>query len=189
MAREQLLAAKDLIQKKRYSEARQLLLTIDSPTAKQWLNKLDEIAPDTPAFQPIHSISTPPEILSSFGESAESVINTNLQEMVRSSHLQIEQQNRQIKLLQRVNGSLILLMFLMLVLLSATLFSGTGLLAKLVPQPIAPGQSFETDTIDCREIKSYADKGWRVVAAYSYQTGSSSFGYTVYTNCVIERPR
>jgi hypothetical protein len=39
-------AAKQLIQDKNYSEARTLLRSIDHPTASQWLEKLDQIAPE-----------------------------------------------------------------------------------------------------------------------------------------------
>ncbi|MCA0453434.1 MAG: hypothetical protein LCI00_05625 [Chloroflexi bacterium] len=38
-------AAKELIDEKRYGEARALLKTIDHPTAITWLDKLDVIAP------------------------------------------------------------------------------------------------------------------------------------------------
>lgn len=38
-------AAKQLIQKKQYDQARALLETVDHPTATKWLAKLDEIAP------------------------------------------------------------------------------------------------------------------------------------------------
>lgn len=47
MSKNKLLAAKELIQEKRYAEARAILKTIDHPTAREWLKKLDEIAPDT----------------------------------------------------------------------------------------------------------------------------------------------
>ena len=43
LSRERLLQAKDLIKRKRYDEARQLLKTIDHPTATLWLNKLDSM--------------------------------------------------------------------------------------------------------------------------------------------------
>lgn len=46
MSREQLQAAKQLIEERRYAEARSLLRQIDHPTAKRWLAKLDEIAPE-----------------------------------------------------------------------------------------------------------------------------------------------
>lgn len=42
-----MLAAKELIQEKRYDEARALLKTVDHPTAREWLKKLDRIAPPT----------------------------------------------------------------------------------------------------------------------------------------------
>lgn len=42
-------AAKELIDEKRYDEARALLRTIDHPTAAKWLDKLDVIAPVTQA--------------------------------------------------------------------------------------------------------------------------------------------
>ncbi len=45
MATDKLQRAKDLIQVKRYDEARAVLKTVDHPTAQKWLQKLDEIAP------------------------------------------------------------------------------------------------------------------------------------------------
>lgn len=41
--RDQLLEARDLIQAKRYPQARALLVTIDHPKAYEWLQKLDEV--------------------------------------------------------------------------------------------------------------------------------------------------
>lgn len=46
MSKQKMLAARELIQEKRYAEARALLKTIDDPTAKAWLKKLDAIAPE-----------------------------------------------------------------------------------------------------------------------------------------------
>jgi hypothetical protein len=46
MSKQKMLAARELIQEKRYAEARALLKTIDDPKAKEWLKKLDEIAPE-----------------------------------------------------------------------------------------------------------------------------------------------
>lgn len=43
-------AAKELIDEKRYDEARALLKTIDHPTAAKWLDRLDVIAPATQAI-------------------------------------------------------------------------------------------------------------------------------------------
>jgi len=45
MSAEQLQIARQLIQQKKYSEARAILEQLDHPTATQWLDKLDEIAP------------------------------------------------------------------------------------------------------------------------------------------------
>lgn len=45
MSKQKMLAAKELIQEKRYDEARMILKTVDHPTAKLWLEKLDKIAP------------------------------------------------------------------------------------------------------------------------------------------------
>lgn len=45
--KEQMAKAKDLIKQKRYAEARRILVKIDSPTAREWLAKLDKIAPET----------------------------------------------------------------------------------------------------------------------------------------------
>jgi hypothetical protein len=50
---QQFIAARDLLTAKRYAEARALLIQIDHPTAKQWLARLDQIAPvPTPAAPP-----------------------------------------------------------------------------------------------------------------------------------------
>lgn len=46
MAEQQLQIARQLINEKRYTEARALLSGLDHPTAKKWLAKLDEIAPE-----------------------------------------------------------------------------------------------------------------------------------------------
>src|SRR5829696_3714612 len=43
MQRDKMLEARQLITEKRYSEARLILEAVDHPTAKQWLQKLDEI--------------------------------------------------------------------------------------------------------------------------------------------------
>jgi len=45
MSKAKLLAAKELINEKKYNEARLLLRGVDDPIAKKWLAKLDEIAP------------------------------------------------------------------------------------------------------------------------------------------------
>lgn len=47
MSKHKMLAARELIKEKRYAEARAILRTVDHPTARQWLAKLDEIAPET----------------------------------------------------------------------------------------------------------------------------------------------
>ncbi len=50
MSQVKLAAAKELIQEKRYEEARTLLMTINDPTATRWLEKLNKISPPrTPA--------------------------------------------------------------------------------------------------------------------------------------------
>jgi hypothetical protein len=50
MSKQKMLAARELIQEKRYAEARALLKTIDDPKAKEWLKKLDEIDPPFPTL-------------------------------------------------------------------------------------------------------------------------------------------
>ena len=50
MSTERMLKARELIAAKRYAEARAILETIDHPKAKEWLAKLDVIAPN--AAQP-----------------------------------------------------------------------------------------------------------------------------------------
>ncbi len=44
--RQQMIKARNLIIRKQYDEARQLLLTLDHALANQWLDQLDEVAPD-----------------------------------------------------------------------------------------------------------------------------------------------
>src|SRR5690606_37750925 len=46
MSKQKMLAARELINEKRYAEARTLLKTIDDRKAKEWLKKLDQIAPE-----------------------------------------------------------------------------------------------------------------------------------------------
>lgn len=45
----------------------------------------------------------------------------------------------------------------------------------------------ETQIIDCRDVSDAAVDGWHVVSSYSYELGDASEGYTVYTECVMER--
>lgn len=52
MSREQLQRAGDLIRAKRFAEARAILKTIDHPTAREWLKKLDSLAPEPPPNPP-----------------------------------------------------------------------------------------------------------------------------------------
>jgi hypothetical protein len=49
MSREKMAAAKQLIQEKKYTEARVILRTIDHPTARKWLVQLDQRAPQKKA--------------------------------------------------------------------------------------------------------------------------------------------
>lgn len=50
MSKAKFAAARELITEKKYDQARSILETIDHPTAKDWLKKLDEIAPINPNF-------------------------------------------------------------------------------------------------------------------------------------------
>jgi hypothetical protein len=52
MSRDQMLRAKELIEVKQYAEARTILETINHPTAKQWLAKLDDIDPENDLGDP-----------------------------------------------------------------------------------------------------------------------------------------
>ncbi len=45
MTKEKMNRARGLIQAKRYDEARAILVTVDHPVARQWLDRLDKIAP------------------------------------------------------------------------------------------------------------------------------------------------
>ena len=59
MAQEQLTAARDLIKAKQYQQARQVLKGVDHPTARTWLAKLDEIAPEGPEDDPFSVFDAP----------------------------------------------------------------------------------------------------------------------------------
>jgi hypothetical protein len=58
MSKAKFLAAKELIQEKKYDEARAILRTINDPTAQKWLKKLDKLAPEVPQEQ--YARFTPP---------------------------------------------------------------------------------------------------------------------------------
>jgi len=45
MSKERLLQAKELIHQERYDDARKILKSIDHPTAREWLHRIDEITP------------------------------------------------------------------------------------------------------------------------------------------------
>ncbi len=45
MSQEQFIQARELIKQKRFDDARAMLHTIDHPAAREWLAKLDRIAP------------------------------------------------------------------------------------------------------------------------------------------------
>lgn len=45
MSKQKMLPARELIQQKKYDEARAILRTVDHPKAREWLAKLDAIAP------------------------------------------------------------------------------------------------------------------------------------------------
>lgn len=50
MSKAKMEAARELIREKRFDEARAILRTIDHPTARQWLGKIEQMAPaDRPA--------------------------------------------------------------------------------------------------------------------------------------------
>lgn len=49
MSKEKFATARQLIEEKNYEAARSVLRTIDHPTAKEWLVKLDNLAPAFPA--------------------------------------------------------------------------------------------------------------------------------------------
>jgi len=70
-----------------------------------------------------------------------------------------------------------LLLLMLILLLIANLAVG-----------VLPFQRHETKMVYCETIETYATQGWRVVAAYSYSTGDAYSGYTVWNECVIERP-
>ena len=74
---------------------------------------------------------------------------------------------------------------LLVVLLSIVVFLQ---LADLLTR-IAPVFGYETQIVSCESVGVYSNQGWRVVAAYSYSLGGGYTGYTVYNDCVLERPK
>lgn len=60
MSKAKMAAAKELIQEKRYEEARQILATVDHPTAREWEQKLNRLAPPIPAPPPMPVQTRPP---------------------------------------------------------------------------------------------------------------------------------
>jgi len=57
--KQKMLEARELIQQKRYDEARAILKTVDHPTAQEWLVKLDTVAPrKVPLWIPLLSLVT-----------------------------------------------------------------------------------------------------------------------------------
>lgn len=59
MSKAKFAAAKELIDEKKYTEARDVLKTIDHPTAREWEAKLNKIAPQLSPF-PFQASSPPP---------------------------------------------------------------------------------------------------------------------------------
>src|SRR5688572_27264783 len=64
MSNAKLTAAREFIQEKQYAAARQILETMDDPTARKWLAQLDNIAPRTilppaPPSAPIYAQPPP----------------------------------------------------------------------------------------------------------------------------------
>jgi len=58
--RDQMLQAPDLIKQKRYAEARAILQTIEHPKAKEWLIRLDQVAPEKPKREPLTAAPVSP---------------------------------------------------------------------------------------------------------------------------------
>src|SRR5258706_15999809 len=71
MQREKMLEARQLISEKRYAEARRVLEAIDHPTARQWLQKLDEIESRPTASKPALRPSAPNDNQATNDKSAE----------------------------------------------------------------------------------------------------------------------
>ena len=58
MSKAKMQAAKELIQEKKYDEARNILATVDHPTAREWEKKLDKLdLPSEKVAQKSHSES------------------------------------------------------------------------------------------------------------------------------------
>jgi hypothetical protein len=62
MSKAKMEAARELIREKRYDEARAILRTVDHPTARQWLGKIEQIDPSSrpaapaPVAQPVVAV-------------------------------------------------------------------------------------------------------------------------------------
>lgn len=64
MSKAKFAAVKELIDEKKFDEARTLLKTIDHPVAQEWIDKLDKIAPP-PTYRPVEPqgfLSPPPSV-------------------------------------------------------------------------------------------------------------------------------
>lgn len=59
MAREKMQRARELIEAKRYDEARRILRTVDHPTAREWLAKIDAKTAQKPAQKPTAERANP----------------------------------------------------------------------------------------------------------------------------------
>jgi hypothetical protein len=96
--------------------------------------------------------------------------------------------NEQDASLKTLSQQFRLVLIALVVLVVVNLLILTAVLLPVFLSNSSSTNNYEDMDVDCREISNYENEGWRVVTAYSYQTGSASFGYTVYTNCILERP-
>ena len=160
----QLHIARQLITEKRYEEAHAILIQMQGePTAQKWLAKLDEIMSKDDEWNSVYKRSSGDVLRESKQADVGLEMNTQL----------MQAEIQQLKALRRTVNLLFL--------------TGVALVLVLTLSGVLPVLGYETKSVYCDNLADYA--GWRVAAAYSYETGSSRYGYTVYTHCVIERPR
>jgi hypothetical protein len=66
--KEKMLEARRLIQEKQYDQARAILRTVQHPTARQWLARLEAIAPEAPDIEEVAQAAPPKKAKSSGGD-------------------------------------------------------------------------------------------------------------------------
>jgi hypothetical protein len=104
MSKAKMERARELIQAKRYDEARNILETVNHPTAANWLAKLDEIAPSQlddipdPDWSKIGHTSPPVERMSKPGRMIERLGDPqHIKRMIAKTEIRVNELNTQIE--------------------------------------------------------------------------------------------